>query len=186
MPPGIDMIRQVIVVEGKSDIARVRMAVDADLIATNGFSIKKETLEQIRAAYEKRGIIILTDPDGPGERIRRRLSRLFPKALHAFVPKKEASLPNDVGIEDASPESIRKALSTLRLFYQDDSGAFTMKDLYDAGLAGKENSAQQRADVGALLGIGYGNGKQFVKRLNHYGITREEWDKAISLSREVP
>lgn len=102
------MIRQVIVVEGKSDIARVSHAVEADMIATEGFGIRRETLEQIRLAYEKRGIIILTDPDGPGERIRQRLTRLFPKALHAFVPKSEASTENDVGIEDASPESIRK------------------------------------------------------------------------------
>ena len=109
------MIRQVIVVEGKSDIARVSHAVEADMIATEGFGIRRETLEQIRLAYEKRGIIILTDPDGPGERIRQRLTRLFPKALHAFVPKSEASTENDVGIEDASPESIRKALSCLRV-----------------------------------------------------------------------
>lgn len=178
------MIRQVIVVEGKSDIARVRMAVDADLIATDGFSIRKETIEQIRYAYEKRGIIILTDPDGPGERIRRRLSDLFPQALHAFVPKKEASLPDDVGIEDASPESIRKALSKLRLYYQIDSDLFSMNDLYNAGLVGAADSSRKRADVGAALGIGYGNGKQFLKRLNHYGITRDDWNKALAQCRE--
>ena len=111
------MIKQVIVVEGKSDIARVGMAVDADMIATEGFALKKTTIEKIRYAYEKRGIIILTDPDGPGERIRQRLSKLFPKALHAFVPKSEASTEDDVGIEDASPESIRKALQTLRILF---------------------------------------------------------------------
>ena len=121
------MIKQVIVVEGKSDIARVGMAVDADMIATEGFALKKTTIEKIRYAYEKRGIIILTDPDGPGERIRQRLSKLFPKALHAFVPKSEASTEDDVGIEDASPESIRKALQTLRILYQDDSGLFSQK-----------------------------------------------------------
>lgn len=123
------MIRQVIVVEGKSDIARVSHAVEADMIATEGFGIRRETLEQIRLAYEKRGIIILTDPDGPGERIRKRLTRLFPNALHAFVPKSEASTENDVGIEDASPESIRKALSCLRVQYQEDSEEFSMGDI---------------------------------------------------------
>lgn len=81
------MIKQVIVVEGKSDIARVSMAVDADMIATEGFTLRPEVIERIRLAYEKRGIIILTDPDGPGERIRKRLIKLFPKALNAFVPK---------------------------------------------------------------------------------------------------
>lgn len=40
------MIKQVIVVEGKSDIARVGMAVDADMIATEGFALKKTTIEK--------------------------------------------------------------------------------------------------------------------------------------------
>lgn len=62
------MIQQVIVVEGKSDIARVRQAVDADLIATGGYALRSAVIQDIRAAYEKRGIIILTDPDGPGEK----------------------------------------------------------------------------------------------------------------------
>ena len=81
------MIRQVIVVEGKSDIARVKQAVEADIIATGGFALRSAVIEDIRTAYKKRGIIILTDPDGPGERIRARLTSLFPEALHAFVPK---------------------------------------------------------------------------------------------------
>lgn len=113
------MIQQVIVVEGKSDIARVRQAVDADLIATGGYALRSAVIQDIRAAYEKRGIIILTDPDGPGEKIRSRLSVMFPEALHAFVPKSEASTEDDVGIEDASPESIRKALDKVRILYQE-------------------------------------------------------------------
>ena len=80
------MIQQVIVVEGKSDIARVRQAVDADLIATGGYALRSAVIQDIRAAYEKRGIIILTDPDGPGEKIRSRLSVMFPEALQLFCP----------------------------------------------------------------------------------------------------
>ena len=121
------MIQQVIVVEGKSDIARVRQAVDADLIATGGYALRSAVIQDIRVAYEKRGIIILTDPDGPGEKIRSRLSVMFPEALHAFVPKSEASTEDDVGIEDASPESIRKALDKVRILYQESSHEFHME-----------------------------------------------------------
>lgn len=153
------MIRQVIVVEGKSDIARVSHAVEADMIATEGFGIRRETLEQIRLAYEKRGIIILTDPDGPGERIRQRLTRLFPKALHAFVPKSEASTENDVGIEDASPESIRKALSCLRVQYQEDSEEFSMGDILRQVLqAGRILLKKEPESVRSLVSaMGMGN-----------------------------
>ena len=34
--------------------------------------------------------------------------------------------------------------------------------------------------LGAKLGIGYGNGKQFLYRLNHYGITRDAFKEAVN------
>ncbi|MBF1755838.1 MAG: ribonuclease M5, partial [Veillonella sp.] len=107
------MLKEVIVVEGKSDIQRIHQAIDADCIATEGFTLRKGVIEQIRVAYEKRGIIILTDPDTAGERIRRVLTKKFPNAQHAFVPRDEAYANDDIGIEQASPESIIKALSVL-------------------------------------------------------------------------
>lgn len=173
------MIKEVIVVEGKSDIARVRMAVDADMIATEGFTLRSAVLQDIRRAYEKRGIIILTDPDGAGERIRRRLSKEFPRALHAFVPKKLALEKDDVGIENASPEAIKEALAKVHPCQREDSRLFSEKDLTDNQLAGCEGASEKRADIGDILGIGYGNGKQFLRRLNHFGITRDEWQSAL-------
>ncbi len=174
------MLREVIVVEGKSDIARVTAAVSCDCIATEGYMLRPEVVATIRAAYERRGIIILTDPDGPGERIRNRLSALFPKAAHAFVPKDEAKTETDVGIEDASPASILRALSKAHTMKEASEEIFTTADLLRAGLMGDENAAARRDTVGALLGIGYGNARQFLKRLNHFGITRAEWDEALA------
>ena len=55
-----------------------------------------------------------------------------------------------------------------------------MADLVRHGLSGFPNSADKRAAVGAALGIGYGNGKQFLYRLNHYGISRDEYEQAVS------
>ncbi len=173
------MLREVIVVEGKSDIARVTAAVSCDCIATEGYTLRPEVLAAIRVAYEKRGIIILTDPDGPGERIRKRLSALFPRAAHAFVPKDEAKTETDVGIEDASPASILRALAKAHTMEEYPEERFTTADLLRAGLMGDENAAARRDAVGARLGIGYGNARQFLKRLNHFGITRAEWDEAL-------
>ena len=160
------MLKEVIVVEGKSDIQRIHQAIDADCIATEGFTLRKGVIEQIRVAYEKRGIIILTDPDTAGERIRRVLTKKFPNAQHAFVPRDEAYANDDIGIEQA--ESLVS------------SEEFTMADLVRHGLSGFPNSADKRAAVGAALGIGYGNGKQFLYRLNHYGISRDEYEQAVS------
>ena len=61
-----------------------------------------------------------------------------------------------MGIEDASPESIRKALDKVRILYQESSHEFHMEDLWNSGLTGAEDATGKRASVGAILGIGYG------------------------------
>ena len=97
------MIKEVLVVEGKMDVVAIDKAVEADCIITGGFSLKKQTLDSIAQAYKKRGIIILTDPDSAGERIRKFLTKRFPEARHAFVPREDATAHDDIGIEQASP-----------------------------------------------------------------------------------
>ena len=42
------MLKEVIVVEGKSDIQRIHQAIEADCIATEGFTLRKGVIEQIR------------------------------------------------------------------------------------------------------------------------------------------
>ena len=56
------------------DTVAIKKALDAETIETGGFTLAPYTLKKIQSAYEKRGIIILTDPDGAGERIRRFLT----------------------------------------------------------------------------------------------------------------
>ena len=73
------MLKEVLVVEGKMDTVAIGKALEADTIETGGFTLAPHTLRQIEAAYKKRGIIILTDPDGAGERIRRFLTERFRK-----------------------------------------------------------------------------------------------------------
>ena len=72
-----ELIKEVIIVEGRDDIDAVQKAVNADIIATHGYGISAATLERIRHAYQTRGIIILTDPDHAGSRIRKRLTELL-------------------------------------------------------------------------------------------------------------
>ena len=47
------------------------------------------------------------------------------------------------------------------------------------GLIGNEDASYRRDKIGQILGIGYGNAKQFLSRLNNYGVTREEFVEAV-------
>ncbi len=174
------MLREVLIVEGKMDTVAVHRALAADTIETGGFALTSYTLQKIAAAYNKRGIIILTDPDGPGERIRQYLTARFPLAGQAFIPKLQATAHDDVGVEQARPEAIRAALAKVRRSEFEPRQEFSERDLFAHALSGSAAAAARRDALGAELGIGYGNAKIFLQRLNRYGVTRQEFDAALA------
>jgi len=174
------MIKEVLVVEGKMDVVAIDKAVEADCIITEGFNLKKQALKNIEQAYKKRGIIIMTDPDSAGERIRSYLTKRFPEAKHAFVPVEDATDNDDIGIEQAKPEAIRKALAKVRTMDWEPTNNFSSTDLIVNDLSGAPAAVQRRAKLGAKLGLGFANAKTFLKRLNHYGVTREEFAAAVA------
>lgn len=149
------------------------------MIATHGFGFPKNVMQTIINAANKKGIIIFTDPDFAGEKIRQRIVKQVPFAKHAFLPQEEAKLDGDIGIENASPENILKALQKVRTLSEVKSQEFTQHDMIENKLNFFANSAQRRAKLGALLGIGYANSKQFLARLNDYLVTRDEFNEAI-------
>ena len=173
------MLKEVLVVEGKMDTVAIRRALEADTIETGGFTLAPYTLRHIESAYKKRGIIILTDPDGAGERIRKFLTERFPEAGQAFIPKVQATANNDVGVEQAQPEAILAALAKVRHHEYRPQAEFNQMDLFQHELNGSPRAAARRDALGAELGIGYGNAKRFLERLNHYGVSREEFLAAL-------
>lgn len=175
------MLKEVIVVEGKSDTAAIRRALEADTIETGGFTLAASTLRKIEAAYKKRGIIILTDPDGAGNRIRRFLTERFPEAGQAFIPRIDATANGDIGVEQA----ILVALGKVRHHEFTPQKEFTERDLMINGLSGGSMASARRDKLAALLGVGYGNAKCFLQRLNTYGVTREEFNSALAEIGEV-
>lgn len=180
-------IKEAIVVEGRDDEAAVHRAVDAQTIATHGYGIRKSTLEMIEKAAREKGIIIFTDPDFAGEQIRKRLTALWPEAKHAYLSKKEAEKGGDIGIENASPEDILAALQKARCTAVSGEAEFSMEDLRYYELSGTPMAGSARDAIGSILGIGYGNSKTFLSRLNHFGITREELEAAwTSYMRREP
>ena len=180
------MIKEVLVVEGKMDVVAIKKAVEADCLITEGFNLKRSQLKNIELAYQKRGIIIFTDPDVAGERIRRFLAKRFPAAKHAFIPLEAATSPKDgdIGVEQASSGAIRLALAKVRTECPAPTIIFTSEDMLRHSLSGAADATRRRAKVGAILGIGFANAKTFLKRLNHYGITRDEFMQAIDSLKE--
>lgn len=171
-------VKEIIVVEGKDDTQKVKQAVVADTIETSGSAIGDEVIERIRHAYEKRGVIIFTDPDYPGKRIRHIVSEHVPGCKHAFLPKHVAIAKHDkgVGVEHASVEDIREALSSVYEVTSESADPLEKTDLIPYGLIGGPMANKRREKLGERLHIGHTNAKQLVRRLNMFQITKEEVD----------
>lgn len=174
-------IKEIIVVEGKSDTQAINKAVQADTIETNGSAIGERVLEAIRHAVKKRGVIIFTDPDFPGEKIRKSISERVPHCKHAFLTRKEATgKPTEsLGIEHASPEAIREALSQVYTEAEEAPELIPLEKLMSYGLIGGKKARQRRERLGEKLKIGYTNGKQLHKRLRMFQVTEAAFIKAI-------
>jgi len=175
------MLREVIVVEGKSDISAVSRAVEAEILCTNGFSLDKRALARVRAARRRVGVILLMDPDTAGEQIRRRVVAAVGPCKHARIPRAACTRADgNIGVENASPEAIRTALAAARPETLEPRQQFKNIDLVRHSLNGTRNASARREQLGAVLGIGDANARQLLRRLNHYGVTREEFARAIA------
>lgn len=172
------VIKEAIVVEGRDDITAVKNAVDAEVIAVHGFSVGKN-LHKIKTAYENVGIIILTDPDFAGSKIREYIKKRFPNAKDAFINRAEGTKKGDIGVENASPEAIIKALEKARFETGEAREVFTPDMLFNLKLTGHNCSKTLRENLGEKLGIGYSNGKQLISKLNRYNISLEEFENAM-------
>lgn len=178
-------IEEVIVVEGKSDTIAIKRATNADTIETNGSAVNEKTIERIRHAQQTRGVIVFTDPDYPGRRIRAIVEEQVPGVKHAFLTKKETIAKNgqSLGIEHASDEAIRQALASIYTVSTHTIEEIPMADLLEAKLIGPE-SKKRRDRISEILQIGQVNGKGLKKRLEMFRIDQDTLNRAIEVLEE--
>jgi len=180
------MIKEVIVVEGRDDITAVKRAVDAEVIAVGGFGINKRVIERIAEAQIRQGVIVFTDPDFAGEKIRKIISKRIVGIKHAYISKAEGSKDGDIGVENAEPSSIIKALESAKCQLKEKSNDFNAQDMMFFKLTADKKARERREGLGRELRIGYCNSAQFNSRLNNYGITRQEFNRAIEkVNKEI-
>ncbi|WP_251548130.1 ribonuclease M5 [Limosilactobacillus caecicola] len=175
-------IKEVIVVEGKDDTKQIQRAVDADTFETNGSALSLDDLEQLKKLQQTRGLIVFTDPDFNGERLRKMISQAIPGVKHAFI-RRDQGVPTEahgsLGVEHASQATIKAALQSLYTEEAPLTPEFTRQDLANHDLVSGQAARYRRERLGQILGIGYGNGKQLLKRLNVFRITRDQFNVAV-------
>lgn len=100
------------------------------------------------------------------------------------MPKLYATANNDVG-EQASLRQSGQALAKVRFHEFEPRFEFSNRDLFIYELSGSVDAAERRDKIGAILGIGYANAKQFLVRLNNYGVTRARFLARSCANRSI-
>lgn len=165
-------VQQALLVEGKYDAARLSNLVEGTILTTDGFRVMKDRAlqELLKQLAKKQGLIILTDSDAAGFKIRHFVTGLVGAAhvLQAYVPAipgKEArkEIPGKeglLGVEGISDALILQALQDALKsvpetegMHQKDEQPITYTDLYEWGISGTANSAERRRCLLRQLGL---------------------------------
>lgn len=164
-------IKEAVIVEGVYDKIKLSNFLDGIIFVTGGFSIisNKKKLETIKTLAEKTGIVILTDSDSAGFKIRNHIKQSLPKELvkHAYIPdipgkEKRKTKPGKeglLGVEGISQDIIINALKKAgceingQTEPEKQSDPITKADLFSLGLSGDENSVKKRQTLANALGM---------------------------------
>ena len=160
-------LRQAVVVEGKYDKIRLSSLIDAPILVTNGFRIfhDREQMALLRRLARQDGLLILTDSDTAGFRIRNYLKSAIPqgKLFHAYIPeilgkeprKKQPSKEGTLGVEGMDRQILIEALQKRGVLFteQPKPDPVTRLDFYEAGLSGSPDSSAKRLFLLRELGL---------------------------------
>ena len=148
-------------VEGKYDKVRIESLLDATVLTTEGFGIFKNKEKRLlfKKLAEKRGIVILSDPDGAGKVIRGHLHNItggkgitdlyVPEIFGKERRKSTSSKEGLLGVEGIDNETILSLFEKSGLIgdQKEKLPSYTQIDLYTLGYFGKEDSKAKREKV---------------------------------------
>lgn len=188
-------IKEAVIVEGKYDKIKLSGIIDTVIIETDGFAIFKDKEKQnlIRFLSEKRGIIIMTDSDSAGFKIRNFINGITKSEniKNVYIPdiygkekrKIEASKEGKLGVEGMNPEIIMTALEKAGILCSENDkksgNEITHTDFFEDGVSGGENSSQIRKALAKELELPERiSSSSLLKIINSY-MTYDEYKEAI-------
>lgn len=170
----------IFVVEGKNDQSKLKQYYPKmQTVITNGSDVSDQFLRELLTYSKNARIVLFLDPDGPGEKIRKKIVATIPDCEHIFVERSLAISKNKrkVGIEHMSKMDLDNALDAILI--PQSTVTITKNDLFELGLIGMNDSKEKRAYLSDNLKIGVANGKTLLSKLNMFGVTIEDVQKIM-------
>lgn len=153
----------IIVVEGRGDEAFLSSFIDSIYVVTNGYELNKKDLEFLKSIEEKNKIIILTDSDDAGFKIRQKIEDEIPGCVNVVADINECNKNGKHGIAESNKNHILSLLKNRLTSVNQKKIYVTSSELYGLGL----NNKEKRNELCTKLKLGNCNFKTMVKRLNY-------------------
>ena len=157
----------ILVVEGKEDASYLSNYISSEIVTTNGFEIPKEKISYLK----DKKVIVLTDPDEAGKKIRQKLNELLPNSINVDVDIKKCVRNTKSGVAECDINEVLTKLKPYIIEQIDTKSDITISDLYDLGLM---NNKDLREQVCTKLKLGKCNAKTMYKRLLNNNIKLEQ------------
>ena len=166
----------ILVVEGKEDASYLSNYIDSEIVTVQGFDIPEETIEYLK----NKKVIIFTDPDEAGKKIREKLNRSICDAFNVEIDIKKCTRGSKNGVAECEIGEIMEKLAPFFVEKVRKTPIFTTSHLYNLGVI---DNKDLRTYVCQTLSLGRCNNKQLLKRLNLCNIQLEELEKVVEKYR---
>ncbi len=177
-------MRKIYVVEGIRD-EEILKKIDPNIftIKTNGFSFDNELIEKLIKLEKEYEIVLILDPDYPGEKIRRELAANLKNPINIFIPQDKAISKNQkkVGLEHVSLDDLVKILEK-EIIFDKNKGNLNTSDLITLGLTRNVDSEKKRLIVTNHYHLPKSNAKRLLKYLNNMNISYKEIEEVLNES----
>lgn len=187
-------LEQAVIVEGKYDKIKLESVLDALILTTDGFRIYRDKQRRalFRSLAETRGLVVLTDSDAAGFRLRAYVADIAPKGTvaHVYIPdvfgkerrKTAPSAEGKLGVEGIDAATLREAFRRAGVLEggKRPPAGVTRQDLYEDGFMGGRHSSDKRYALYDRLGLPKRISTTAALDLLNHMLTREQYDALVA------
>ncbi len=185
-------IKQTVIVEGKYDKAKLANVIDAQIITTGGFDIykDKEKRKLLIKLAKKNGLILLTDSDRAGFKIRGHITGFLPteNVIHLYIPQLEGKEPRKeefskdgfLGVEGVDDGVLERLFAPYASNEEHRPSNITKSEMYELGLFGRKDSSSLRNRLCLRLELPQNMSSNALMRALDMMFTKEEIYEALN------
>lgn len=195
-------VDNVIIVEGRYDKIKLSSLIDGVIIETDGFGIfkNKEKQKMIRRLAKEKGLVILTDSDSAGFKIRSFIGSIVPQEYitNVYIPdiygkekrKIEPSKEGKLGVEGVSADVLINAFQQSGICCESSDKeksdkAVSNLDFFEDGLTGGQNSSYRRKQLLKYLELPENMSSKGLIEIINICLSYDEYKIAVKKSMEV-